>query len=71
MSHGIDYRDRESDAKKIYEGGPTADTALARYNIDYVIISREETGALNVNQAYFSKFPVIAEAGNARVYKVK
>jgi hypothetical protein len=70
MSHGIEYRDREADVKKMYEGGPTADALLARYNIDYVIISREETGPLNVNQMYFSKFPLIAENGNARVYKI-
>src|SRR5690348_16582961 len=69
-SYGIDYGERESDLKKIYQGGPQADALLANYGIDYVLVSQEES-QLAPNQSYFSKFPVIAEAGSARVYKVK
>jgi len=69
-SYGIDYGERESDLKKIYQGGPQSDALLAKYGIDYVLISQEES-QLAPNQSYFSKFPVIAEAGSARVYKVR
>jgi hypothetical protein len=70
-SHGIDYQQREHDVEQIYQGGPAADELLARYNIDYVLISQEETDSLTVNQEYFMKFPLVAQAGNARVYKIK
>ena len=69
-SYGIDYGERESDLKKIYQGGLQADALLAKYGINYVLVSQEES-QLSPNQSYFSKFPVIAEAGSARVYKVK
>jgi hypothetical protein len=70
FSYGIDYSEREADLKKIYQGGPQADALLAKYDIDYVLVSREES-ELAPNQNYFSKFPVIAESGSARVYKLK
>lgn len=71
MSHGIDYREREEAVKTIYRGAPEADDLLARFGIDYVLVSGEEAGSLNVNRAYFNKFPVAAESGAAKVYKVR
>jgi uncharacterized membrane protein len=70
-SHGIDYRGREADVKTIYQGGPQADQLLAKYGVDYVLVSKEETSSMSVNNNYFNKFPVIAETGNAKVYKVR
>jgi hypothetical protein len=71
FSYGIDYAGRESDVKTMYGGGPMADQLLAKYGIDYVLISQEETGSMPVNKDFFNKFPVVAEAGNAKVYKVR
>jgi hypothetical protein len=71
MSYGIDYAGREADVKTIYAGGPAADMLLAKYGIDYVLVSQEETSSMSVNQDYFKKFPVVASAGNAVVYKVR
>ena len=71
FSHGIDYAEREADVKRIYQGGPAADELLAKYGIDYVLVSPEERQSLSANEDYFRKFPVIAEAGQYRVYKVK
>ena len=70
-SHGIDYVPREDDVKRIYQGGGVADILLRKYNIDYVLISPEERNSLSANEEYFKKYPVIAEAGQYRVYKVK
>lgn len=69
-SYGIDYRERESDVKKIYAGDATAELLMQKYGIEYVIVSPEERGNLTVNDVYFSKFPVAAEAGQYRIYKV-
>jgi hypothetical protein len=71
MSHGIDYVPREDDVRRIYEGGGVAEILLRKYNIDYVLVSPEERGALRANEEFFRKYPVIAESGQYRVYKVK
>ena len=71
FSYGIDYGERETDVKRIYQGGAAADQLLANYGIDYVLVSPEERQSLGANEEYFRKFPVIAESGNYRVYKVR
>ncbi len=68
-SHGIDYREREADVKRIYQG--SADALLNKYGVDYILISPEERNALGANEQYFKKYPVAAEAGAYKVYKVR
>ncbi|MGB2751758.1 MAG: hypothetical protein WBC19_06845 [Pyrinomonadaceae bacterium] len=70
-SHGIDYLPREDDVKRIYEGGGVAEILMRKYNIEYVLISPEEMNSMNANEEFFRKYPVIAEAGQYRVYKIK
>lgn len=70
-SHGIDYYPREAEVKQIYQGGGVADILLAKYNVDYVIMSPEERGTLKANEEFFKKFPVLAEVGQFKVYKIK
>jgi hypothetical protein len=70
-SYGIDYTPRETEVKRIYEGTALAETLLKRNGIDYVVISPEERTNLTVNEAFFSRYPVIAEAGDYRIYQIK
>ncbi len=70
-SHGIDYVERENDLKKIYEGNATADIFLRKYGIEYILISPEERNLMPINEAYFEKFPLVAEVGEYKVYKVR
>ncbi len=70
-SHGIDYVPRENEVKQIYRGGAVAEMLLKKYNIEYVLISPEERNSLAANEGFFKKYPVAAEAGQYRVYKVK
>jgi len=70
-SHGINYYPREADIKQIYQGGPTADALLKKYDVEYVLMTPEERNTLKANEEYFKKFPVLAESGQYRVYKVK
>jgi len=70
-SHGIDYGPREDEVKRIYEGGGVADIYLKKAEIDYVMISPEERNSLSANEEFFKKYPVVAEAGQYRVYKIK
>ncbi len=70
-SYGIDFGEREKEVKRIYAGDATAEILLRKYNVEYVLISPEEKSGLTVNEEYFRKFPIVAEAGQYRVYKVK
>lgn len=70
-SHGINYFEREADVKQIYQSSAVSDTLLKKYDVDYVLVSPDETSTMNVNQANFAKYPVVAEAGQFKLYKVK
>lgn len=70
-SHGIDYGQRENDVKMIYSGGPQADELLKKYGVEYVLISPEERSSMRANEAFFSRFPVAAESGQYKIYKVR
>lgn len=70
-SHGIDYAARETDVKRIYGGGSIAASLMEKYNVSYVLISPEERGTMAVNEDFFRKFPVLAEVGQYKVYKIK
>lgn len=70
-SYGVDYEERERDVKSMYAGGPAALALLQKYGIDYVLISPEEKNTVAANEAFYTQFPVIAEAGPYKVYKIK
>lgn len=70
-SHGIDYLPREDDVKRIYQGGGVADILLKKYDVGYVLVSPEERKELKANEDFFRKYPLVAESGQYRVYKVK
>ena len=75
-SHGIDYAEREKDLQNIYKGEATTEILMKKYDIEYLMISPEESAYmsqnnLTLNEEFFQKFPVVAESGAFRVYKVK
>lgn len=75
-SYGIDYEPRERELMRIYEGSALAESLLKKNNIEYVLISPEERNYmiqnnLILNDAFFEKYPKIAEIGEFKVYKVK
>ncbi|MEO8573403.1 MAG: hypothetical protein ABI481_05495 [Pyrinomonadaceae bacterium] len=70
-SHGINYGQRETDVKQIYQGGDAAIKLMEKYGVDYVLVSPEERNPGGVNEQFFARFPVAAEAGQYRVYKIK
>ena len=75
-SYGIDFEPRENEVRRMYEGSALAADLLRRNNIEYVLISPEErdyfkSNNLKLNEEYFRRFPVVAEVGQYRVYKIK
>jgi uncharacterized membrane protein len=57
--------------KTIYRGGERAEELIDKYGVDHILISPEERGAVSPNEDYFSRYPVIAEALEYKVYKVR
>ena len=70
-SYGIDYEEREQDVKTIYGGSALADSLLQKYNIEYVFIGPDERNEFKAREDFFRRFPVVAEEGQYRVYKLK
>lgn len=70
-SHGIDYGEREDTVRRIYSGGGVADILLRKDDIEYVLVSPEERNSMQAKDEDFMKYPVVAESGQYRVYKVK
>lgn len=75
-SRGLDYGLRESDIRQIYSGSPEALSLLRRYKVNYVLLSPLERDYLNgnnlsVNENFWSQFPVIAQSGEYRLYKIE
>ncbi|MFZ1699742.1 MAG: hypothetical protein WBO10_01450 [Pyrinomonadaceae bacterium] len=70
-SHGIDIGTREQDVRQIYQGSGMTEALLKKYDIDYVLVSPEERNSVKANEEFFRKYPVAAESGEYKVYKVK
>jgi len=75
-SYAIDFEPRETEVKRIYEGSALAPDLMKKYGIEYVVISPAERdyceeNNVELNEKYFQRFPVAAEIGQYRVYKVK
>src|SRR6185503_17109068 len=70
-THGLDYGPREGDIKKIYAGAPDAPDLLAKYGVDYVVIDPQEHSVMQVNTAFFSRYPEVAKIGEYHLYKIK
>src|SRR5207302_4743457 len=55
-THGLDFAPREADIGRIYAGGPEAPGLLAKYGVEYVVVSPLESSVFPVNQLFFSGY---------------
>jgi hypothetical protein len=68
-SRGLDDSQRHADILRMYAGAPDAEDLLRRYQVEFVMISPEETSTVGVNQQFWSRYPKLAEFGPYRLYK--
>jgi len=83
-THGINYKPREAEIRRIYAGAlagstvPTAtgsreteavDALLRRNLIEYIIVGPPERQAMNANEKFFERFSKVGEAGDYRLYQ--
>jgi hypothetical protein len=69
-SHGIEYGRRQADVRRVYEGANDAEELLARYGVDYVVVGPLERTLLSVNDRFFRRFTLVAEAGEYSLHQV-
>jgi hypothetical protein len=69
-AHGLAYVDREADIKRIYAGEPDAAGLLARYGVEYIVVSPLERQSMPVNEAFIGGMRLVAQAGEYRLYEV-
>ncbi|MGI8898933.1 MAG: hypothetical protein ACR2IB_11145 [Pyrinomonadaceae bacterium] len=69
-THGLEFRQREGEIKRLYAGGPDAGGLLSKYDVKYAVVGPHERNAANVNDQFFSSFTKIGEAGGYRLYKI-
>jgi hypothetical protein len=70
-THGIDYGPRDNDIRQIYEGGPSAQELIARYNIQYAVVSPQEKSLMKLDDVFFERFEKVTEVGEYRLYKTR
>ncbi|MBA3767926.1 MAG: hypothetical protein H0W99_13270 [Acidobacteria bacterium] len=69
-THGLDYRQREAEIKRIYAGAPDALVLLNRYGIEYAVLSPLERTLMPVNDSFFEHYQRVGEIGEYRLYKI-
>ncbi len=69
-SHGIAGNERDAIVRKIYAGGDDAVRLIKENNIDYVVVGPQEKQFTKVNEAFFLAYPIEAQSGEFRVYRV-
>lgn len=75
-TNGLPHEEREQEVKAIYSGAPNAEELLRERGIDYIILGPQEkdwAAQYNVplNDAFFSRFPIIASHGPYRLLSVQ
>ena len=68
-THGLSYRSRELELRRIYRGGRDAASLIDRHRIDYVVVGPDERRFEAVNDAFFSRFPLAGEQGTYRLFR--
>jgi hypothetical protein len=68
-SRGLDDSQRHADILRMYAGAPDAEDLLRRYQVEYVLVSPAEISTVGVNQQFLSRYPMLAEVGQYRLYK--
>ena len=70
-SQGIDYAPREAELRRMYAGAPDAGSLLAKYGIEYAVVSPLERGAgMPINEQFFRRFTKVGETGGYSLYKI-
>ena len=68
-ANGLPYGEREQQLRAIYAGDPGADDLIRKGDIAYILVGPQERNDVQPNDAFLSKYPVVAEVGDYRLYR--
>ena len=69
-THGLEFGQRESEIKRVYAGAPDAVSILQNYNVAYAVVGPLERNIMTVNEQFFSRFQLVGEVGEYRLFKI-
>ncbi len=69
-THGLNFGQRDAEIKRIYAGSSDASTLLAKYGVNYVVISPQENSVMSVNSLFFTRYPEVGNIGEYHLYKI-
>ncbi|HWR22615.1 MAG TPA: hypothetical protein VN366_03980 [Feifaniaceae bacterium] len=70
--HGLDYETREQQVRLLFEQPEVCFGALREtYGIDYVFVSNYERYTYEVDEGFFSRFPIVYENDTVTIYDVR
>jgi hypothetical protein len=69
-THGLNSTARESEIRRVYAGTPEAAAILRKYGIAYAVVSPLERNLMAANPQFFSRFEIVGEVGEYRLYKI-
>ena len=71
-SHGYEFRERESDVRRIYAGTDDAWEILRSYKVDYIYLGDAERSDLRANAAFFDgNFPAVYRSATIAIYDAR
>lgn len=71
-SHGYEFRERESDVRRIYAGTTDATELLRYYHVDYVYLGAAERSDVRANAAFFDgNFPAVYHTATITIYDTR
>lgn len=70
-THGLQFVQRESEIKRIYQGAPDAEQLIRKYGIQYAVVGPQEKIVTPVNDVFFSRFEKVGEVGEYALYKIR
>jgi hypothetical protein len=68
-ANGLPYGEREQQLRAIYAGDASADDLIRQGDIAYILVGPQERNDVQPNDAFLSKYPVVAEVGAYRLYR--
>jgi len=68
-SRGLDSSQRQAEILRMYAGAPDAEALLRSYHVDYALMGPAELGSMKVDPQFWSRFPMVAQAGPYRLFK--
>lgn len=70
-THGIDYRQRESDAISMFSGAQGAKDLIKKYNLKYAVLDKGRSRDFRMDQTFFDQnFKLIYSSENLRLYQL-